>query len=119
MLRFIRNAYKEIYAWLFYNTDLDLLSFSLSYLTLVLLQLLNAWCIIIFTQRLLGIALIEFLLTQKIAITVFVAFIFIGNYVMLGSIWRKKEPVKDVNNRAFAYISISLVLGVIGFLLRP
>ncbi len=119
MFKFFKNIYQELYAWFLYSTDVDLLSFGLSYLVMVFLELLNILCLIIFTQKLLSIALIEFLLTQKVSIAIFLLIVLAGNYFFLSGIWRRGERAKDFNNRAFGYIAVSLILGVVAYLFRP
>lgn len=107
-----------MYAWLFYNTEKSFLSFFISYLVLAGLQLLNVYSVLVLFQKLLGIALLDYLFTLKLYVGLFLAAVVVGNFFFLGNIWNKNEEVKDVNNRAFAYIFISLVLGVLAYILR-
>jgi len=107
-----------MYVWLFYNTEKSLLSFIIAYLVLAGLQLLNVYSVLVLFQKLLGIALLDYIFSLKLYVGLFVTAVIVGNFFFLGNIWSKNAEVKDLGNRAFAYIFISLMLGILAYILR-
>jgi hypothetical protein len=115
MFKFIAHTYKEIYAWFLFNTSNGFISFGLTYLILVALQLLNVYSVVLILQKLLSISLIAFLHTQYIYVSLFILLILVVNFLFLGRIWKKNEEIKEVNNRAFIYIIASILIGAGAF----
>lgn len=115
MLRIITSTYKELYAWFFYNTNNSLLSFVIAYIITVILQALNICSIILIIQKILGIKLVEFILSEKIALCVAAAALLGVNFLFLGIIWSSTKEIKILNNQAFGYIVVSIVVGAIAF----